>query len=287
MIHSAMPTATTRGSSLPWLRTSRLCALIAAAMGSVSQSSIAQASPPVQAPQVQPAQPQHPQGVHKAPSPYKTFRSAHPPVTAPAPAPAPDPAPALVVPEPPKWPLNDPPAPASIRWDSLGLHVAATNSSLRQILDDVSTATGAKVEGLQGDERVFGEYGPGPARDVLSQILHGSSYNVLMLGDEGQGTPRQIILSERTRAGGAPGQAGQAFNRQNSQDDDVEQPVEAEEPNQQMPIRPPIVQPINQPPPGVPMTPQQRMLELQRQQMQMQQQQQQNQPVPQPEPPPQ
>jgi hypothetical protein len=158
--------------------------------------------------------------------------------------------------------------------------VEATNSSLRQILDDVATTTGAKVEGLGADERVFGSYGPGPARDVLSQILQGSSYNVLMLGDEGQGTPREIILSERTKAGSQPGQAN---NRTNPQDDDVEQP-EPEEPTAQQPInRPPNQPPINQ---GGPMTPQQRMLEMQRQQMQMQQQQQQNQPIqPPPQPP--
>jgi hypothetical protein len=186
------------------------------------------------------------------------------------------------VPEPPKWPLNEAPAPPSIRWDSQGLHVEATNSSLRQILDDVSTTTGAKVEGLGADERVFGSYGPGPARDVISQILEGSSYNVLMLGDEGQGTPREIILSERTRVGSQPGQAN---NRSNPQDEDVE--PEPEEPTaQQPPNRPPNQPPINQP--GGPMTPQQRMLEMQRQQMQMQQQQQQqNQPLQAPSPPPQ
>ncbi len=241
--------------------------MAAAALFSCAQTLCAQASPTVHS-------------AHHAASPHKKASPAHPALATPAPEQAPLPA----APEPPKWPVNDPPTPPSIRWDSQGLQVGATNSSLRQILDDVATATGAKVEGLQGDERVFGEYGPGPAKDVISQILHGSTYNVLMLGDEGQGTPREIILSERTKVGGPagqPGQAGQAFNRQVPQDDDVEQPVEAEEPNQQQPMnRPPGGQPINQP--GAPMTPQQRMLEMQRQQMQMQQQLQ-NQPV---QPPP-
>jgi len=274
-----MQTATIKRSA-PWLRSLGLCALIAAAgVCLASELTFAQEAAPVQAPQAQ-----SPVPVHKPRTPYKTFKKispAHPQEV----APALEPAPAPVVPEPPKWPMNEPPAAASVRWDSLGLHVEASNASLRQILDDVSTATGAKVEGLQGDERVFGEYGPGPARDVLSQILHGSSYNVLMLGDEGQGTPREVILSARTKTGatGQPDQqAGQVYNRQVPQDDDVEQPVEAEEPNQ-MPVRPPVGQPINQP--GGNMTPQQRMLELQRQQMQMQQQMQQNQPPP-PQPQP-
>lgn len=220
------------------------------------------------------------QNVPGAPSTQSPSRKSHhrkgSPAHAAVPAPVQEQPPAPVVPEAPKWPLNDPPAPPSVLWDSKGLQIQATNSSLRQILDEVASTTGAKVEGLQADERVFGDYGPGPARDVISQILHGSSYNVLMLGDEGQGTPREIILSERTKTGGAqPAANSQGFNRQAVQpDDEVEQP-EPEEPNQ-MPInRPPNIQPMNQP--GVPMTPQQRMLELQRQQMQMQQQQQQNQ----------
>ena len=222
-----------------------------------------------------PAQPPLGHPFHKVVPLHRKTSPAH----AVAPAPVQEVPPAPPAPEPPKWPMNDAPSPPSIRWDSDGLKVDATNASLRQILDDVSTTTGAKVEGLGPDERVFGIYGPGPARDVLSQILHGSSYNVLMLGDQGEGTPRQIILSQRTKSGP---QSGQANSRPAAvQDDDVEQP-EAEEPNQQPPVnRPPMGQPIQ---PGGPMTPQQRMLEMQRQQMQMQQQQQQNQPV---QPPPQ
>jgi hypothetical protein len=191
------------------------------------------------------------------------------------PAPVADPPPAPPAPEPPKWPLNESPAPPSVRWDSQGLQVEATNSSLRQILDDVATTTGAKVEGLGPDERVFGDYGPGPARDVLSQILNGSSYNVLMLGDEGQGTPREIILSQRTKAGAQqPGQQAHS----SPEDDDADQPQPPPQPEEPQQVnRPPMNQPMNQQ--GAPMGPQQRMLEMQRQQMQMQQQQQQGQPI--------
>jgi hypothetical protein len=153
--------------------------------------------------------------------------------------------------------------------------VEASNSSLRQILDDVSTTTGAKVEGMGADERVFGDYGPAPTRDVISQILNGSSYNVLMLGDQGAGTPREIILSARTRGTPQPGQ--QAY-RPAQQEEDVAEPEPQEEPNRPV-VNQPIAPVVNQP--GQPMTPQQRMLEMQRQQMQMQQQP--NQPI-QPQP---
>jgi hypothetical protein len=122
-----------------------------------------------------------------------------PPVVQPSPTPVAPPEPEL-----PQWPVNDKPAQASVSWDSLGLRIDATNSSLEQILKDVATATGSKVEGLNGDERVFGVYGPGQVRDVLSQLLEGSGYNVVMIGDQGQGVPRRILLTSRSVGGAQP-----------------------------------------------------------------------------------
>lgn len=103
----------------------------------------------------------------------------------------------------PRWPVNEKAAPASVRWDSRGLRIEADNSSLAQILRDVATATGAKVEGLSTDPRIFGDYGPGPARDVLSQLFEGSGYNLVLVGEQGQGTPLEIVLSLR-QTGAAP-----------------------------------------------------------------------------------
>jgi hypothetical protein len=97
----------------------------------------------------------------------------------------------------PNWPINDQPNPASVSWNQQQLRIDASNASLQQILDKVSTETGSTIEGLTKDERVFGGFGPASVRDVLSQLLHGTGYNVLMIGDQGQGAPRQIILSAR------------------------------------------------------------------------------------------
>ena len=44
-------------------------------------------------------------------------------------------------------------------WDSRGLEIEAYNSSLNQILRQVAADTGAKLEGLTQDQRVFGSYG--------------------------------------------------------------------------------------------------------------------------------
>lgn len=136
---------------------------------------------------------------HKAVHPHTHKGKAHPAAAAVAQAaaktaPAPE---QPKAPEAPHWPANERAALAAVTWDSHGLRIEAANSSLQQILKDVSTATGAKVEGLGSDERVFGEFGPGQARDVISKLLHGSGYNVIMIGDQGQGAPRQIVLSSR------------------------------------------------------------------------------------------
>ena len=167
--------------------------------------------------------------------------AAHRPALAhqkPAATPPPPPQPVLGVaqtapPEPPKpdWPANDKPTPAKVTWDTQGLTIQAVNSSLDQILNDIATDTGAKLDGKVGDERVFGTYGPGPARDIISQLLDGTSYNVLMVGDQGSGTPRQIVLSNRP--------TGPAPANRNAQNNGAEDESEYEPP-QPMPITPPM-----------------------------------------------
>jgi hypothetical protein len=190
-------------------------------------------------------------------------------------APLPAPAPAPVLPPPPDWPTNDPPVAATVVYDSRGLLIVASNSSLAQILKDVSTDTGAKVEGLgtdphMTDQRIFGTYGPGPARDVISHLLDGSGYNILMVGDRGQGTPRRIVLSAQ---GGSTTQntANNAPTPASNDDTDSEQP--APEPEVEQPPTPP---PSPAAPPVPMRTPQQIMQEVQQRQQQQQQNPQQN-----------
>jgi hypothetical protein len=184
------------------------------------------------------------------------------PAVQPAAQPVTPPAPAL--PKAPDWPANDLPAEASVVWDSHGLLIVASNSSLAQILKEVATQTGAKVEGMDTDQRVFGTYGPASVRDVLSQLLDGSGYNVLMIGDRGQGTPRRVVLSIRTGGGiqrtvnntpGAPSE------------EDTESDQQAQEPEQ-----PPTPAPSGFAPAVPARPPQQIIQELQQRQRQLQQQ---------------
>lgn len=184
-------------------------------------------------------------------------------------------------PPPPDWPANHQPTPATVVWDSHGLEIQASNSSLDQILHDVANDTGAKVEGLGQDQRIFGSYGPGPAREVLSKLLDGSGYNVLMIGGAADQPPQQVILS--TSAAGAPqlpNTGVQSGQQQEDQDVPQEQNVEQDyrPPEYPMPSRNPFGA-------STPRTPQEIQQQIQQRQQQQEQQQQQQQGSPQPQQP--
>ena len=186
------------------------------------------------------------------------------------PVPAQPPTP--VAPPLPNWPANNPPAAPAVSFNSQGLRIVAENSSLSSILNQVSVETGAKVEGLSGDERVFGDYGPGQPREVLADLLSGVNYNVLILGDEALGQPLKVMLSPRPTGPAPPSSA---------QPQEPEEEFQPEEQPYQPPFQPPINRPPTNPQPPLnnnqPMTPQQRMQMLQERQRQLQQQQQQQQ----------
>lgn len=158
----------------------------------------------------------------------------------------------------PQWPVNDPPQQASVTWSAQGLSIDARNSSLEQILTEIASQTGAKVQGLDKDVRVFGVYGPGQPREVLSDLLDGTNYNVLMIGNGARGVPQQIELSAKPAGGTEP-------NAPVPQGDMYEPPIAPYQPPP-MPQRPPEP---NQPP----RTPQQILQEMQQRQLLMREQQ--------------
>ena len=142
------------------------------------------------------------------------------------------PAPALI------WPAAQPPNQAKVSWDSRGLEIEASNSSLNEILHQIAADTGAKLEGLIQDQRVFGSYGPGRGRDVLLKLLDGSGYNVLIIGGRDADAPLEIVLSARSPAN--PQAAANNQNRNNSKDNEAVKQLESKlEPNYpQEPSRP-------------------------------------------------
>ena len=175
----------------------------------------------------------------------------------------------------PNWPVDQPPQAAHVTWDSHGLEINASNSSLDQILHEVATDTGAHLDGPILDERIFGSYGPGPARDVLSELLDGSGYNVLLVGGRGDQPPQQIILTKSTPGSPPPPNAAQAHKEEESEAEDLPQP----EPNPDNPQPMPLRNPFGAGPGRTPQEMQQEMLMRQQQleqQRQEQQEQQQN-----------
>jgi hypothetical protein len=77
------------------------------------------------------------------------------------------------------------------------LEVRADNSSLNQILRDISRQTGMKIVGGVADQRVFGSYGPAPAVTVLQTLLDGTGTNIL-LQETAMHAPEQLVLSPQT-----------------------------------------------------------------------------------------
>ncbi len=143
----------------------------------------------------------------------------------PAPIPAAPVAPAPATPPAPTNLLEQPPLPATVTERNNSLAVKADNSSLRDILRQVASQTGMKLDGLGGDERVFGSFGPGAPREVLTSLLNGTGYNVLMVGDLPNGAPRQLVLMRKSGGASAPdasASAGQPAPQPHTGEDDDE-----------------------------------------------------------------
>lgn len=155
--------------------------------------------------------------------------------------------------------LQQPAQEAKIVFDNNRLSIHAENSSLAGILRQVASSSGMKVEGLGGDERVFGTFGPGAPRDVIADLLNGTAYNVALIGDLDNGAPRELILSPATHGAAAPAPAPQA----NSDDANEQESQDVPPPPPDVPQQPATQTPGTPGAPGV-RTPQQLFEQLQR-----------------------
>ena len=88
---------------------------------------------------------------------------------------------------------------AAVNYSGGMLSVHASNSSLNQILRDISRATGMKITGGVAEDRVFGNYGPAAPAKVLNALLDGTASNMLLVED-GHAAPAELILTPRTGA---------------------------------------------------------------------------------------
>jgi hypothetical protein len=105
-------------------------------------------------------------------------------------------APPVMPPPPPPTPAQLPPDPANVAYADGVLSITASNSSLNQILRDISHQTGMKITGTVTDERVFGKYGPDAPEKILGTLLAGTSSNFLLVRRDGT-TTEDLVLSPR------------------------------------------------------------------------------------------
>jgi hypothetical protein len=90
------------------------------------------------------------------------------------------------------------------------LAICAQGTTLKELLQAVSFATGAVVEFPHdhAGEHISADIGPGPVRDVLATLLNGSGLNYVMLGPRNNPSALQrlILTSAEPSTQGAPDQ---------------------------------------------------------------------------------
>lgn len=189
------------------------------------------------------------------------------------------------------------PVPPQVSYQNDQLTIVAPNSTLGDILRAVRKLTGAEIEIPAAPERVVTHLGPGPAREVVAELLNGSRFNYVLLGSAGNdavltrvvlvaktgqdntNAPTGAAFAEQRPPGNMPPNAGQPsvgneVNEAQAADDNTDDAAdqaaaEAEAEQQAQQAAPPP----EQPQPGV-KTPQELLQEMQQRQLQFQQQQQ-------------
>lgn len=177
-----------------------------------------------------------------------------------------------------------------VSYENGQLTIVAPNSTLGDILRAVRKQTGAEIEIPSATDRVVTHLGPGPARDVMAELLNGSRFNYVLLGSpEDPAALTRVVLVAKTDVGSgqlaqgqqpqpqqpAPQQPNMAPPPQDMADsNDADQAEENADDNnnadQQQQPEPP--QPAGQPGDAAVKTPQEMLQEMQQRQLQMQQQ---------------
>lgn len=103
---------------------------------------------------------------------------------------------------------------ASVSYTGGQLAIVASNSSLNQILRDVSRSANIKITGGVAEERVFGKYGPGTPLEVLSELLDGTSSNMMLIQGSSD-RASELVLSTRTGGPTPPSPNSAAFDNRN------------------------------------------------------------------------
>ena len=182
------------------------------------------------------------------------------------------------------------PVAPQVSYQNGQLTIVAPNSTLGDILRAVRKQTGAEIEIPEARERVVTHLGPGPARDVVAELLNGSRFNYVLLGSPADATllTRVVLVTKSTPDNANPNNpsgpqqatmqpsnivpppdmsadANDADAAEENADDNSDQNAAAEAEQQQQQAQPADQQGVK--------TPQQMVQEMQQRQMQLQQQQ--------------
>lgn len=114
-------------------------------------------------------------------------------------------------PQVPLTPMQRPPQAARVVYGNGMLSISAENSSLNQILREISHDTGMKITGGVADERVFGKYGPATPADILAQLLDGTGSNMILQHRDGEANA-ELILTPRHGGPTPPNPNAAAFD---------------------------------------------------------------------------
>ena len=164
-------------------------------------------------------------------------RTPRPPASTPASsAPLPAALPSAAAPPAPLTPAQSPARRAEVTYTDNLLKVSAGNSSLNQILREISRQTGIKITGGVADERVFGEYGPAAPSQVLATLLDGTGSNMLLVHSSGA-APLELVLTPRLGGPTPPNPNAHSFDESSDSDDPpVAQPVQPQPPPRGVPF---------------------------------------------------
>jgi len=183
----------------------------------------------------------------------------------------------------PQIPLDAIPAVApQVSYQDGQLTIVAQNSTLGDILRGVRKHTAADIEiPATANERVVTRLGPGPAREVMAELLNGSHFNYILLGSpENVNTLVRVVLVAKTGPDNPPPPAASGetpvADIANAAPDAAEAEVTPDDAVEDTPDQGTVdaeqQQPIPSDQPGV-KTPQQMLQEMQQRQLQLQQQQ--------------
>ena len=188
------------------------------------------------------------------------------------------------------------PLPPRVTYEKGQLGIVAINSTLGDILRAVRKQTGADIDVPDAKERVVTHLGPGPAQEVIAELLNGSRYNYVLLGSpQDPGVLTKVVLVARAGPDkpnsnpAAPQVAGVAQGTATPEQpqadlaDANEPDASATDENTDEGTGEVASEPEQQQPPGQPdqpavKTPQELLQEMQQRQLQLQQQQQAGQP---------